>query len=78
MAPEVTRKVECVQRVAIFNPPQATKAWRAWKAENAEALRQIPAEAIRVDVARHSGGESSVAVFVADEWLSVLAHVRER
>jgi hypothetical protein len=64
--------------VAIFRPPQAGKAWRAWKAENAEALRRIPADAIRIDVGRHEGGGTYIAVFVGDDWLGVLAAVRER
>jgi hypothetical protein len=67
-----------MKQVAIFNPPRAGEAWRAWKTANAEALRRVPEDAIRVDIGRHLSGGTYIAVLVADEWVGALAAERER
>ena len=38
--------------VAAFDPPGAEAAFREWQAAHAEALAQVPAEALRVEYGR--------------------------
>jgi hypothetical protein len=42
--------------VASFDPPGAEAAFREWHAANAEALAQVPAEALRVEYGRTGDG----------------------
>ena len=42
--------------VASFDPPGAEAAFRAWHAAKAEALTQVPAEALRVEYGRTGEG----------------------
>jgi hypothetical protein len=42
--------------VASFDPPGAEAAFREWHAANAEALAQVPAEALRVEYGRTGEG----------------------
>ena len=42
--------------VASFEPPRADEAFRAWAEGNAEALAQVPADAVRVEYGRTGEG----------------------
>jgi hypothetical protein len=42
--------------VASFDPPGADEAFRAWAERSAEALAQVPADALRVEYGRTGEG----------------------
>jgi hypothetical protein len=42
--------------VASFDPPGAADAYRAWQAEHADALAEVPAAAMRVEYGRRGAG----------------------
>lgn len=53
--------------VASFEPPHADEAFRAWRERNADALADVPAEAIRVEYGRAAAGGLFVRVRMAEE-----------
>lgn len=42
--------------VARFDPPDAKARFRAWQEVNADALAEVPAEALRVEYGRTGNG----------------------
>jgi hypothetical protein len=42
--------------VAQFDPPDAEARFRAWQETNAQALAEVPAEALRVEYGRTGSG----------------------
>jgi hypothetical protein len=57
-----------VKEVATFYPPDAQGAFDAWKTANAEALRQLTEDEIRIQIGRHLSGGTYIAVTVSDDW----------
>ena len=53
--------------VAIFDPPNATAKYRAWRAEHNDVMKQIPPDDVRIDVGRAVGGDF-VRVSVAQSY----------
>jgi hypothetical protein len=54
--------------VALFDPPNAQAAARAWREEHAAALSALPDEAVRIDIGRAVPGGDFVQIRVADEY----------
>ncbi|HET6696614.1 MAG TPA: hypothetical protein VFG85_08920 [Gaiellaceae bacterium] len=55
--------------VASFDPPEADEAFRRWRAEHADTLAGVPAEAMRVEYGRALGGGLIVRVRIDEEHL---------
>src|SRR2546422_8210068 len=58
-----------MKEVATFYPADAQRAFDAWKTANADALRQLPQEEIRIQIDRHLSGGTYIAVTVPDDWV---------
>ena len=53
--------------VASFEPPGADEAYRRWRNDRADALVEVPPEAMRVEYGRAPGGGLYVRVRIDEE-----------
>ena len=55
--------------MASFDPPGAAEAFRRWREEHAEALENVPPEAMRVEYGRAAAGGLYVRVRIDERCL---------
>ena len=55
--------------VASFEPPGAEEAYRRWRNDHADALLEVPPEAMRIEYGRAPGGGLYVRVRIDEEHL---------
>ncbi|MGH3039562.1 MAG: hypothetical protein ACRDLZ_09210 [Gaiellaceae bacterium] len=53
--------------VASFEPPGAAEAFRAWRERHADALANVPPEALRVEYGQAPAGGLAVRVRITEE-----------